>query len=102
MEGEVHLERVCLAGNNDLIFSQEAKSHLTAGKGKCQGAQLCSTPCPGHCFQRTLPAVEADRSGYLLPSGFLLFLTVAQEDGFSPPDPDSIAIHQFSNIPAQT
>jgi len=102
MEGEVHLERVCLAGNNDLICSQEAKSHLTAGEREVSGSTVVQHPCPGHCFQRTLPAVEADRSGYLLPSGFLLFLTVAQEDGFSPPDPDSITIHQFSNIPAQT
>lgn len=32
MEGEVHLDRVCLAGNNYPIFNQAAKCYLTAQK----------------------------------------------------------------------
>lgn len=46
MEGEVHLERVCLAGNNDLIFSQEAKSHLTAGEREVSGSTVVQHPLP--------------------------------------------------------
>lgn len=32
MEGEVHLDRVCLAGNNYPIFNQAAKWNLTVQK----------------------------------------------------------------------
>lgn len=32
MEGEVHLDRACLAGNNYPIFNQAAKYNLTAQK----------------------------------------------------------------------
>lgn len=96
MEGEVHLELVYLAGNNDLIFSQEAKSHLTAGEREVSGSTGVQHPLP----QALLSEDVADRSMSLLPSGFLLFLTMAQEGGFSPPD--SITIHQFSNVPAST
>lgn len=32
MEGEVHLDRVCLAGNNYPIFNHAAKCYLTAQK----------------------------------------------------------------------
>lgn len=32
MEGEVHLDRICLAGNNYPIFNQAAKCNLTVQK----------------------------------------------------------------------